>query len=172
MSDLSDLRDIAPGPPPQETGPLERPAPRLKKPPQPIRARNPERADKRDAEAFAEQAALCRRRSCLVRGCRARPCVPHHQVSRGARGKDEDTVPLCWAHHEEAHRGQKTFEERHGLDLEHEAAKLAAELAARATHDCEAHAVLREDASTLTSRYVCDRCGYELPDEQLEGPDA
>jgi hypothetical protein len=163
---LSDLRDIAPRPTPTPPGPIARPAPRLKKPPQPIKPRNEKRARERQAEAFGEQAAVCRRRACLVLGCRMRPSVPHHALSRGARGSDEHTVPLCWVHHEEAHHGQKTFEERHGLDLLAAAKALAAELAARPAHDCEAFAVLRENTATLDSRYVCGRCAAPIPDEQ------
>lgn len=163
---LDDLRDIAPRPAPKGTGPLERRAPRLKKPPQPIKARNEKRATARRAEAFGEQAALCRRRPCAVPGCRNRPSVPHHTLSRGAGGKDSACVPLCWNHHEEAHHGQASFELRYGLDLGAEASKLAAELAARATHDCEENAELLEHEPSLTSRYVCRRCGYVLPDEQ------
>lgn len=125
--------------------------------------------EKRNAEAFAEQADACRKRSCLVARCRNWPCVPHHVRTRGAGGKDADTVPLCWEHHEAAHG--PGFEEKHGLDLAEEAAKLGAELERRRGHDCEAFAVLREDASKESSRYVCDRCGCVLPDAQ-EGPDA
>lgn len=159
------------GPRAEPAGQLERDPPRQKKPPTPIKPRNAKRAAARHAEAFAEQASLCRRRACLVPGCRVRPCVPHHERSRGAGGNDSSTVPLCWPHHDEAHHGQKTFEARYGLDLEHEAAKLAAELAARPAHDCEDYAVLRENAATLASRYLCGRCGGAIPDEQ-DGEDA
>lgn len=165
--DLSDLRDIAPAPPRRPVGPLPRPSPEPKKPRTPIKPRNEPRLKKLHAEAFGAQAALCRRRPCLVRGCRGRT-VPHHVRPRGmggVHGKDCDTVPLCWEHHELAHRDLEAL----GLTLEElqeAAAALAAELAARPAHDCEAFAVLREDGRTLSSRYVCQRCGYVLPDEQ------
>lgn len=172
MSDrgLSDLRDLAPGPQPPPVGPLPRPLPRPAKPRTPLKPRNESRARARHAEAFGEQAALCRRRACSVPGCRVRPCVPHHETSRGAGGDDSSCVPLCWPHHEECHRGQLTFERVHGIDLGEIAAALAAELAARPEHDCLTYALLREDEKTLTSRYVCQRCGYVLPDEQEDAP--
>jgi hypothetical protein len=167
VADLSDLTDIFPGPQPRPAGPIERAAPRLKKPPQPIKPRNEKRAKKRHDECYAEQADACRKRPCLVPKCWKRPCVPHHAVSRGAGGKDDQCVPLCWEHHSWAHdKPASEFLERFGVDLEAEASKLAAELERRRGHDCEQHAVLRENAATLRSEYVCTRCGYVLPDEQ------
>jgi hypothetical protein len=45
---------------------------------------------------------------CVV--CWARPCDPHHTISRGAGGGDNTVVPICRTHHNLAHsRGQKTF---------------------------------------------------------------
>lgn len=169
--DLSDLRDLAPGPQPRPVGPIPRPAPEPKKPPTPIKPRNEPRLKKLHAEAFGEQAALCRRRPCLVRGCRART-VPHHVRPRGmgcVHGKDSDTVPLCWEHHEVAHRDLEAL----GLTLEElqaEAEKLAAELAARPAHDCEQYARLVEREPGLVSFYRCERCGHRLPDEQEDAP--
>lgn len=160
------------GPREQSPGALEREAPRVKKPPAPMKKRNAPRLAKLHDEAFGEQADLCRRRPCLVRGCRGRT-VPHHVRPRGmggVHGKDRDTVPLCWVHHDQAH----TSHEQLGLTLEElqaEAEKLAAELAARPAHDCEDFARLIERAPGLVSFYRCERCGYVLPDEQ-EGGDA
>ena len=40
-----------------------------------------------------------------------------------SKGPDSSRAPLCVAHHSEQHtRGVKVFEEKYGLDLEHEAA--------------------------------------------------
>jgi hypothetical protein len=52
VSGLDDLTDIAPRPQPRPAGPIERPAPRLKKPPQPIKPRNEKRATARQASLF------------------------------------------------------------------------------------------------------------------------
>ena len=42
----------------------------------------------------------------------------HHVPTRGAGGKDGDTVPLCRAHHQEWHSiGEAEFDKRHGLNL-------------------------------------------------------
>lgn len=163
------MSDLARRFPPRKEGPgpLERPAPRLKKPPQPIRARNEKRAAERNAESFGEQAALCRRRPCSVPGCRNRPSVPHHTRSRGAGGGDDSCAPVCWEHHCHVHdQGLKAFEERFGVDLVEAAAQLAAELERKKGHDCEAHARLVEHEPSLTSRYRCTVCNYVLPDEQ------
>lgn len=44
----------------------------------------------------------------------------------GIKPSDFNAVPLCAAHHNEVHTiGQKTFEEKHGVDLMAEAIKLA-----------------------------------------------
>lgn len=76
-------------------------------------------------------------------------------------------MPLDAACHYVVHtEGAAALEEVAGIVLEEVAAQLARELAAKPAHDCEDHAVLREDARTLASRYVCDRCGFVLPDEQ------
>jgi hypothetical protein len=122
---------------------------------------------RRNAECFGPQAAACRRRPCTVPGCRVHPCVPHHTRSRGAGGKDDCTIGLCWDHHAFAHdHGLKAFEERFGVDLVAAAAQLAAELAARPAHDCLERVVLREDASRMRSVYVCDRCGTEVQEDE------
>lgn len=163
------LRDIAPKPQPQPVGPIERALPRPKKPPQPMKKRNEARMAKRNAESFGEQAALCRRRPCLVPGCRNRPSVPHHTRTRAAGGKDDCTVPLCFDHHSFAHdHGNSALEEKHGVSLEAEAAKLAAELERKKGHDCEKHARLIEREPGLVSFYRCTVCNYVIPTDGEE----
>ncbi len=62
--------------------------------------------------------------------CRG-PTVVAHFVSRGASGGRFDIGPLCQAHHDEQHaNGIMTFAERYGLDLRHEADRIALEHAA------------------------------------------
>ena len=105
-----------------------------------IRARNPKRAAKRRAEAFGEQARVCRSASCCVCwpdafsidsprmlyctmalariGFGGERSEPHHIPSRGAGGTDKDCVPLCTAHHREFHDiGEQSFAERYAVDL-------------------------------------------------------
>lgn len=51
---------------------------------------------------------------------------PHHYISRGAGGKDEDTnlERLCIGHHQEVHRiGIKRFAIRYGLEKPRELLK-------------------------------------------------
>lgn len=110
---------------------------------------NVERKAKRDAEAFGEQAELCRRLpcACCSWGVYAHPdgsltneekaaeigrfqSDPHHIPTRGAGGKDKDTVPLCRAHHTEWHSiGEQSFADKHGVDLRAVASALHGELA-------------------------------------------
>jgi hypothetical protein len=120
----------------------------------PMKRENTERAAKRRAEAFGEQAELCRWIACVAcrqeqfpemtpgdwglhaklsliehARCRIMPprCDPHHEPTRAAGGKDKDTVPLCREHHDERHRiGRAAFEAKHGVDLR---------AVARAIHD-------------------------------------
>lgn len=65
--------------------------------------------------------ARLRTMGCLVRGCRREPIHLHHAKSRGAGGRPEDLVPLCWWHHVGPGGGHtmgwKTWERRNGLDL-------------------------------------------------------
>lgn len=64
---------------------------------------------------------------CIVPRCGRSPCDPHHATSRGAGGDAADLVPLCHYHHHEGHAvGWRTFEARHVVDLEQEAARLEA----------------------------------------------
>ena len=165
MSDLSDLRDLAPRPQPV-TGPIERQRPKEPKPRKQLPKRNEKRLASRREFAFGPQSEACRKRPCCVPGCRRWPSVPHHSRSRGAGGEDRHCVPLCWEHHSEAHDGHDL-----GVDFEAEAEKLAAELARRTGHDCEKHAKLVEHEPTLTSRYRCTLCGYLLPEEQEWAPE-
>ena len=57
---------------------------------------------------------------CLV--CRRSPCHAHHHPTKGAGGTWRDLTPLCPVCHGEFHsQGQRTFQEKHGLDLREEA---------------------------------------------------
>lgn len=67
-----------------------------------LRARNPERMAKRRADAFGPQAELCRALRCCVCGFPP-PSDPEHVRTRGAGGKDRDTVPLCRSCHDLRH---------------------------------------------------------------------
>ncbi len=111
--------------------------------------RNEERAAKRRAECFGEQADACRTMPCCVCwwGMYAHPdgslshrekaveigvfCSdPHHEPPRSCGGKDGDTVPLCREHHDERHRiGRSAFERVHGVDLRAVAKSIRDELA-------------------------------------------
>lgn len=59
---------------------------------------------------------------CSVPHCRAMPIEVAH-VNRastrgiGAKSSDALTVSLCRDHHSESHRGEKTFERKHGINL-------------------------------------------------------
>lgn len=115
-----------------------------------LKPRNEERAAKRLAECFGEQAALCRRLECCVCGkvhaeygrrlmsddegsfwlFRKDVSDPHHEPPRSIGGKDGDTVPLCRAHHDERHSiGRAAFERKHGVDLRAVAKAIREELA-------------------------------------------
>lgn len=112
------------------------------------------KANKRDLQ-FGKQAELCRRLPCCVchriraafgyasmwryrdiveehrdLGDKVRVSDPHHTVTRGAGGRDEDCVPLCGHHHTILGvMGVETFEERHGIDLRATARMIAGVLA-------------------------------------------
>lgn len=88
----------------------------------PLRKRNRGRLARLRAVQFGPQAALCRISPCLVPGCAASPCDPHHVITRARGGTDADTVPLCRFHHtggpESIHEmGRAWFERRHGVDV-------------------------------------------------------
>lgn len=59
---------------------------------------------------------------CCVPGCQLMPIEVAH-VNRaahrgiGLKASDAFTVSLCREHHAESHRGEKTFQTRHGIDL-------------------------------------------------------
>lgn len=109
----------------------------------PLKRRNAKRAKARRARDFGELADYVRTLGCLV--CNARPVDPAHVRSRGAGGhawidaphvgylgplapRVGNLVPLCRTHHREQHdHGIRTFEERHGLDLAEEAARIGRE---------------------------------------------
>lgn len=94
----------------------------------PLRQRNPARRARLLAEQFGAQAQRCRESACCVCGAPP-PSDPAHVRSRGAGGKDADTVPLCRSCHDEQHRvGIASFSEWHGIDLAAHAAQLAEEL--------------------------------------------
>lgn len=63
-----------------------------------------------------------RKHQCCVPGCTQMPIEVAH-INRaahrgvGQKASDAFTVSLCQAHHSESHRGEKTFEQAHGLDL-------------------------------------------------------
>jgi hypothetical protein len=122
-----------------------------------MKRKNTERAAKRRAEAFGEQAELCRLLPCVAceatmypgmppsawrsYGSRAallpvaawmRRCDPHHVPTRGAGGVDKDTVPLCREHHREWHDiGEKSFDAKHGVNLRAVAKAIHDELTAQ-----------------------------------------
>ena len=94
----------------------------------PPRRVNPGRKARLHAEAFGDQAAHCRTLPCCI--CRAPPpSDPAHVRSRGAGGKDKDTVPMCRQHHQDQHQiGIKTFQRIYEVDLAAIARQIAAEL--------------------------------------------
>ena len=101
-----------------------------------LRPANSERRRRTFLRNFGERADLVRKMPCLLadRGpslCEGR-VVAAHVKSRGAGGDRRHLVPLCEGHHDQQHRwGIATFQQRHGLDLPAEAARIAAELDAR-----------------------------------------
>lgn len=118
-----------------------------------MKRRNPERAAKRRAEAFGEQAGFCRMMPCAVCGNwgleRYREYAmrhaerdfglaftdvsdPHHVPTRGAGGVDKDTVPLCREHHREWHDiGEQSFDAKYGVNLRAVAKAIHDELTAQ-----------------------------------------
>ena len=79
--------------------------------------KNAKRAKKRREEAFGDKADWIRSLSCAT--CHTRRGIQaHHARSRGAGGKAESMVPLCWRCHRTLHdTGVVTFEERTGIGL-------------------------------------------------------
>jgi hypothetical protein len=99
---------------------------------------NRKRRAKRRAEAFGEQAELCRHLPCvvahsswwLVNGIQSAVALavlgstirgqsePHHVPSRGAGGTDKDCVPLSAELHREFHTiGEQSFAAKYAVDL-------------------------------------------------------
>ena len=63
-----------------------------------------------------------RKHQCSVPGCQQMPIEVAHINRASTRGmgqksSDAQTISLCRDHHSESHRGEKTFEAKHGLDL-------------------------------------------------------
>lgn len=116
----------------------------------PMPARNSKRHRRRKAEQDGAQAALVRCLPCAVcfrprrydeeflRNVRVgrqggwwltEKSEAHHCPTKGAGGKDKDTMPLCTKHHRHFHNmGEKSFSERYGIDCREVAAMIAAEL--------------------------------------------
>ena len=72
---------------------------------------------------------------CSVPGCQLMPIEVAHVNTAANRGisrkaSDAFTVSLCRDHHAESHRGERTFEQRHGVDL----MKLAQEFYRKSPH--------------------------------------
>lgn len=136
--------------------PHPKPPKREPKPRKPLRtktrinATNPERLARLRAQQFPERPAV--KPWCLValklaeyrrkHGAKQQPAGwfrcwgpvdPAHVVTRGAGGKADDVVDLCRGHHREQEGRTAEFEERYGVDLKAEAARLAR--ARRATDD-------------------------------------
>lgn len=95
---------------------------------------NRERRAKLYARNFGEggeRGEVVRSMACLARGdgrCSG-PIEAAHVVARGMGGCNSSSrqlVPLCRGHHrEQGDRGIRTFEARHGLDLDAEARRVA-----------------------------------------------
>ena len=68
-----------------------------------LRRRNAARIDARRKTQFGVQADLCRQLRCCECFARA-PSDPEHVRTRGAGGKDRDTVPLCRTCHQLRHQ--------------------------------------------------------------------
>ena len=66
---------------------------------------------------------------CSVRRCKHTPSIYHHVDGWGTGMKCSDylTIPLCFQHHAEVHRGKKTFADKYHLDVYDIISTLAAE---------------------------------------------
>lgn len=113
--------------PPRRTppGPLEMPEIERREPKQMnrgkrIKKENKPRLAKRRAATFAGCARLARLLPCCV--CGRTPSQACHVRTRGAGGKDAgNVVPACATHHGQMSApgwGIKTFQKRHGINLE------------------------------------------------------
>lgn len=83
-----------------------------------IKRKNPERAAQRLAENFGPQAALCRLLPCFACGM-GPPSDPDHHPTRGAGGKDPNTLPLCRrCHDRRGSAGVVTFQRQWLVDMD------------------------------------------------------
>lgn len=101
-----------------------------------VRKTNPERKERvRDGLVYGRYHEWVGHLPCILAGIDGHACRSyrdgqlvkgHHVKSVGAGGKDRgNEVPMCFTAHIEVHRGQKTFEEQHQIDLQSVAAALA-----------------------------------------------
>lgn len=103
----------------------------------PMKRINAERRAKLFARNFGKRSSAVRAMPCLVAGCRKESQAAHVRARGmgGARGDRRDLVPLCAHHHREAGERRTTarlaFQAFYLLDLEAEAARIAAELDAK-----------------------------------------
>lgn len=72
---------------------------------------------------------------CCVPGCQLMPIECAHvrraaYAGMGFKPSDAFTVSLCREHHAESHRGEQSFERKHGIDL----MTLSAEFFAKSPH--------------------------------------
>lgn len=87
----------------------------------------PARLDNRDVRGKVKlrspaHRAWVRSHRCCVPGCQLMPieCAHVRRASTagvGIKSSDAYCVSLCRDHHAESHRGERTFEKRHGIDL-------------------------------------------------------
>lgn len=108
--------------------------PRLKQR-KPIPKVNPARKAKNAERAYGAKAAWIRTKPCAIKGCHRCPVIAAHTGGGGVgiKGSNANLVPLCGTgyvskdalssnvltegHHEESHRGIKTFQAKYGVDL-------------------------------------------------------
>lgn len=78
---------------------------------------NSRRRRRLHALQFGRQAELCRQSMCCV--CGSWPSDAHHEISRGAGGRDGDTIPLCRSCHTARHvEGRRSFWKRREINPE------------------------------------------------------
>lgn len=82
--------------------------------------RNSDKADR--GNRSPAHRAWVRSFHCCVPGCQLMPIECAHvrranNSGTGFKPSDAYTVALCREHHAESHRGERTFEAKHGLDL-------------------------------------------------------
>lgn len=90
-----------------------------------LKPRGRKNAQKRERD-FGEKAVWVRRMGCVI--CGATPSDPHHEKPRSLGGTAKDLVNICRRHHLVRHQiGPTRFNERYGVDLVAEAARIEAE---------------------------------------------